>query len=99
MSTRQSIQDFLSAIRQQGVVANATSPNRYSAQINPDNFSVQVSVTKAGVTTVLYSKIVYNQGCQSVGPQGGGNQDSMTIFSADGATATGSVTNFLATSI
>ena len=97
MSTRQSIQDFLSAIRQQRVVANATSPNRYSAQINPDNLSVQVSVTKAGITTFLYSKIVYNMGCQSVGPQGDANQDSMTIYAADGSIATGSVTNFLST--
>jgi hypothetical protein len=94
---RKTVQDFLSAVRSQGNVAQSSSPNSYSAQINPDGFSVQVSVTKAGVTSVLYSKIVYNMGCQSVGTQGDANQDSMTIFSADGAVATGSVTNFLST--
>jgi hypothetical protein len=92
---RATVQDFLSAIRSQGKIANPTSPNFYSAQINPDGFSVQV--LKNGV--VLYSKIVYNQGLQSVGTQGDANQDSMTIFSADGAVATGSVTNFLSTLI
>jgi hypothetical protein len=96
---RRTVQDFLSAIRSQGNVAQSSSPNSYSAQINADGFSVQVSVTKAGVTTVLYPKIVYNMGCQSVGPQGDANQDSMTVFSADGAVATGSVSNFLSTLI
>jgi hypothetical protein len=41
--------------------------------------------------------MVYNMGCQSVGPQGDANQDSMTIYAADGSIATGSVTNFLST--
>jgi hypothetical protein len=82
---RRTVQDFLSAVRSQGNVAQSSSPNSHSARINPDGFSVQVSVTKAGVTTVLYPKIVYNMGCQSVGTQGDANQDSMTIFSADGA--------------
>ena len=92
-TTRVTVQDFLASIGSQGKIANQTSPNLYSAQINPDGFSVQV--LKNGV--VLYSKIVYNQGCQSVGPQGDGNQDSMTIYAADGSIATGSVTNFLST--
>ena len=92
---RQNIQDFMSSIRSQGKIANSSSPNLYSATLNADGFSVQV--LKNG--TVLYSKIVYNQGQQSVGPQGDGNQDSLTIFSADGATASGSVTNFLSTLI
>jgi hypothetical protein len=94
---RNNVQDFMAAIRAQGKIANSTSPNLYSATLNPDNFSVQVSVTKAGITTVLYSKIIYNGGTQSVGQQGDGNQDSLTIFSADGAVAPGSVTNFLST--
>jgi hypothetical protein len=96
---RNNVQDFMAAIRAQGKNANSTSPNLYSAILNADNFSVQVSVTKAGISQVLYSKIVYNNNNPSVGPQGDGNQDSMTIFSVDGAVATGSVTNFLATLI
>jgi hypothetical protein len=96
---RNNVQDFMAAIRAQGKNANSTSPNLYSAILNADNFSVQVSVTKAGVTQVLYSKLVYNNTNPSVGPQGDGNIDSFTIFSADGAVGTGSVSNFLATLI
>jgi hypothetical protein len=98
-SIRSNTQDFMTAVRAQGKIANGTSPNVYSASLNADNFSVQVSVTKAGITTVLYSKFVWNGSSPSVGPQGDGNVDSLTIFSADGAVALGSVTNFLATLI
>jgi hypothetical protein len=90
---RNNVQDFMSAIRSQGKNANSTSPNLYAASINADGFSVQVLKNGA----VLYNKIVYNQGCPSIGPQGDGNQDSMTIYAAEGSIATGSVTNFLST--
>ena len=89
---RQNIQDFMSAIRSQGKIANGTSPNVYGATLNADG---SVSVTRNNV--VIWPKIVYNQGCQSVGTQGDANQDSMTIYAADGSIATGSVTNFLST--
>jgi hypothetical protein len=84
----------MSSIRSQGKIANGTSPNLYGATLNPDG---SVAVTRNNV--VIWPKIVYNQGCQSVGTQGDANQDSLTIVSSDGATASGSVTNFLATLI
>jgi hypothetical protein len=90
--TRYTVQDFMSAIRSQGKVANATSPNTYGATQNADS---TVAVTRNNVT--IFARIIYNQGQQSVGPQGDANQDSLTIFSNDGAVATGSVTNFLST--
>jgi hypothetical protein len=95
---RNNVQDFMSAVRSQGKNANGTSPNLYSATLNPDNFSVQVSVTKAGIVTTLFPKIVWNGPSPSVGPQGDGNIDSMTIYTGS-SIATGSVTNFLSTLI
>jgi hypothetical protein len=91
---RRTVQDFMAAIRAQGKNANGTSTNLYGATQNADG---SVTVTKNGMT--LYSKILYNQGNQIVGAQGDGNQDSMTVISAEGATAVGSVTNFLSTLI
>lgn len=91
---RRTVQDFMSGIRSQGKIANPSSPNLYGATLNADG---SVSVTQNNV--VIWPKIVYNQGCQSVGTQGDANQDSLTIFSNDGATASGSVTNFLSTLI
>ena len=90
---RSTVQDFLSAIRSQtGKAVNATSPNTYGATVNADG---TVAITKNNV--VIFPRVYYNQGQQSVGPQGDSNQDSLTIFSNDGAVATGSVTNFLST--
>lgn len=91
-ATRYTVQDFLAAIRAQGKNANATSANTYGATVNADG---TVAVTRNSV--VIFPRIFYNQGLQSVGPQGDANQDSLTIFSNDGAVATGSVTNFLST--
>jgi len=89
---RSTVQDFMSAIRSQGKVANATSPNTYGASVNSDG---TVAVTKNGI--VIFPRILYNQGQQIVGGQGDQNFDSLTIFSIDGMLATGSVTNFLST--
>jgi hypothetical protein len=89
---RRNVQDFMAAIRAQGKNANGTSPNLYGATQNADG---SVTVTKNGST--LYSRIIYNMGNQIVGAQGDGNQDSMTVVSAEGVTAVGSVTNFLST--
>jgi hypothetical protein len=91
---RRTVQDFMAAIRAQGKNANGTSTNLYGATQNADG---SVTVTKNGVT--LYARLVYNQGNQIVGAQGDANQDSMTVISAEGATAVGSVTNFLSTLI
>ena len=91
---RRTVQDFMAAIRAQGKNANGTSTNLYGATQNADG---SVTVTKNGVT--LYARLVYNQGNQIVGAQGDANQDSMTVVSAEGATAVGSVTNFLSTLI
>lgn len=84
---RYTVQDFMAAIR-----ARTTSLNTYGATQNADS---TVSVTRNGVT--IFGRVLYNQGQQTVGPQGDANQDSLTIFSNDGAVATGSVTNFLST--
>jgi hypothetical protein len=46
---------------------------------------------------VIFARVLYNQGQQIVGGEGDQNFDSLTIFSNDGAVATGSVTNFLST--
>jgi hypothetical protein len=89
---RYTVQDFMASIRAQGKVANATSPNTYGATVNADG---TVGVIRNGV--VIFPRVFYNQGQQPVGPQGDANQDSLTIFSNDGAVATGSVTNFLST--
>jgi hypothetical protein len=89
---RSTVQDFMSAIRSQGKVANATSPNTYGATVNADG---TVAVTKNNV--VIFPRVYYNQGQQIVGGQGDQNFDSLTIFSIDGMIATGSVTNFLST--
>jgi len=93
-TTRNNIQDFLAAIRAQGKLANSTSPNLYGASLNADG---TVAVTRNGV--LIWPRILYNQGQQSTGPQGDANQDSLTIFSNDGAFAVGSVTTFLSTLI
>jgi hypothetical protein len=88
---RNTVQDFMAAIRAQGKIANATSPNIYGATLNSDG---SVAVTRNAV--VIWPKIVYNMGAQIIGAQGDGNQDSLTIFS-NGVTAPSSVTNFLST--
>jgi hypothetical protein len=89
---RYTVQDFMSAIRSQGKVANATSLNTYGATVNADG---TVAVTRNNV--VIFPRIFYNQGQQTTGQSGDQNQDSLTIFSNDGATAVGGVTNFLST--
>jgi hypothetical protein len=92
-----------------GILSPTWLCNVFTASLDkffpPNDFEIAAreigyhSLEGSGFPILVLKKIVYNMGCQSVGTQGDANQDSMTIFSADGAVATGSVTNFLSTLI
>lgn len=97
---RKSVQDFLSAIRQQ---SNAI--HTFSAVLNSDG-SVQISSTPAGggPATVLFPKVWYNLDSPyrrtAATDANQSSSDSVTICNSDGSNpSVGDCQNFLATLI
>lgn len=96
-SQRKSVYDFIAAIN---AAAGRSGLFNYSAALNSDNTSVQVTQTlkTGGVSVVLYAKVLWNvSGSAAMTDASSPNQDTVSILSGEGAGVanTGSCQSFL----
>jgi len=90
-ATRRFLSDFQAAVAARSNAAG--TGNVYTAVLNTDNVTLKISrVDTKGVTTVLFSKVIWNvQGGAPVTDDSGYNGDSVIVYGQDTGQPIGTV--------